>query len=499
MNKLINKWAVLLLVVVLQSACTGKFEEINTNPDALNDTPHTNVLARVQRVIAEQVGGDIDGFGTWAGYITKLQYPDDLSGVTPSNNGFGNRWSGCYTGLEQLRLVLAKTEETAEGNKNLRWACRIFQLYMWLYMIDQYGDMPYSEALKGDPDLGGILMPKFDKEQDIYPDLIAKLKVIGDEMANGFGNDDIGEGDLLFNADVEKWQRFCNSLRLRAAMRLSGVATSLAKTHIEEIAGNPAKYPLIDSNDDNAYFWWTNSSPYWERWYDNSRSRDDHTFYDTFINHLLNMEDPRIEAIAKLAMDEVGDDTPTVYRGLLNGANTPGDRPRYSRIGRIYRDIPAGFTPFFKSCQTYYILAEAAMLGWNVGMTAQEAYEKAVLLSMEDNGISDENAENYLAGKGKWNNTIERIWWDEWVALFKENMEAWCLYRRTGIPTPEVNYVSVFSRFSIEGVHNSQPFRTPYPQNQLDYNRPNYDIANAGIVDFAWGKQLWWDTRQGVR
>jgi len=426
-----------------------------------------------------------------------------MSGVTPSNNGFGNRWSLCYSNMEQLRVVLVKTEETAEGNKNLRWACRIFQLYMWLHLIDQYGDIPYSEALKGAPELGGILMPKFDKEQDVYPDLIAKLKAIGDEMAAGFGDDEIGDGDILFDGDVEKWQRFCNSLRLRAAMRLSGVSSALAKTHIEEIAGNPTRYPLIDNNDDNVYFWWTNSLPYFEPWYNNSRSRDDHTFFETFIDHLIAMEDPRIASIAKLAANrgkletDPDDWAPeyNVYRGLLNGISpSPSNRTLYSRIGRMYRDIPAGFTPFYKSCETFYILAEAAMLGWNVGMTAEEAYEEAVLLSMEDNNVDEEDAEEYLAGKGKWDGTKERIWWDQWVALFKENMEAWCLYRRTGIPTPEVNYFSKFSKMD----HNSQPFRTPYPQNQLDYNKPNYLEANNGIVDFAWGKQLWWDTRTGV-
>jgi len=492
MKKIINIWIVALLITVLLPACTGKFEEINTNPDALDDVPNTNVLGDIIERTADQVGNDIDGFGTYAGYIVKIQYMDNLGGVTPDNNGFGNRWANCYFGNEQLRLVLAKTEEMAEGNKNIRWACRIFQLYLWLFNIDQYGDMPYSEALKGAEELGGIYMPVYDSEKDIYPDLIAKLKAIGDEMAAGYGDDDIGDGDFLFKGDVGKWQRFCNSLRLRAAIRLSGVDPSLARTNIEEIAGNPGKYPLIDNNDDNAYFIWMNSQPYFERWYDNSRSRDDHGLFDTFIDKMKSMEDPRLTSIAKPATSD-GE-----YRGFENGAaSTPSDRTIYSRIGSMYRDNPAGFTPFYKSCETYYMLAEAAMLGWNVGMTAQEAYEKAVRLSMEDNNISAADAETYLANKGKWDNTKERIWWDQWVALFKENMEAWCLYRRTGVPTPDVDYVSHRSMFG--SAHTSQPFRTQYPERERLYNKDNYTKANEGIVDYCWGKQLWWDTRTNVK
>jgi len=486
-----NKWIIVLLIIALIPACTGDFEDINTNPDALSDVPHTNVLGNVLRGMADQMGNDMDGFGTWAGYISKIQYPDDLSGAVPSNNSYGNRWARCYWSQEQLRVVLEKTEATAEGNKNLRWACRITQLQWWLFNIDMYGDMPYSEALRGSAELGGIVEAKYDSERDIYPDLIVKLKAIGDEMAAGFGNDYIGEGDFLFDGNVGKWQRYCNSLRLRAAIRLSGVSPELARTHIEEIAGNPDRYPLIDSSENAGYFYWTTSSPYWDRWYDNFRTRDDHGLFDTFVDHLKNMEDPRIAAIVKPAPSD-GE-----YRGYVNGGPTATPLNNFSRIGALYRENPGGYTVFYKPCETYYILAEAAMKGWNVGMTAQEAYEKAVRLSMEDNEIDAEETEAYLEGKGKWDNTIDRIWWDQWVALFKENMEAWCLYRRTGIPTPEVNYVSIRSIWG--DAHDSQPFRAPYPENQRLYNSDNYEIANSGIVDYVWGKQLWWDTRQGVK
>jgi len=202
------------------------------------------------------------------------------------------------------------------------------------------------------------------------------------------------------------------------------------------------------------------------------------------------MEDPRIASIAKPANDGV-------YRGFQNGPKVqPSPLSSISHIGAIYRDNKTGFTSYYKSCETYYILAEAAMLGYNVGMTAADAYDKAVRLSMADNNISDTDITSYLNGKGKWNNTKERIWWDEWVALFKENHEAWCLYRRTGVPT--TNYPSLTSIYGI--AHNDQPFRLPYPQNQYDYNDVQVKLAvkNQGIVDYSWGKQLWWDTRTNV-
>lgn len=81
-------------------------------------------------------------------------------------------------------------------------------------------------------------------------------------MAAGLGSDNIGEGDFLFGGDIQRWQKFCNSLRLRAAMRIVNVAPDLAKSTIEEVCQNLTSYPVLETSDENAYFYWQGSSPY---------------------------------------------------------------------------------------------------------------------------------------------------------------------------------------------------------------------------------------------
>src|SRR5690606_32867775 len=56
------------------------------------------------------------------------------------------------------------------------------------------------------------------------------------------------------NGDVELWAKYCNSLRLRILMRVSESSefASRANEEMAEIIGNPATYPLITSNDENA-------------------------------------------------------------------------------------------------------------------------------------------------------------------------------------------------------------------------------------------------------
>ncbi len=278
-----------LCALTILNSCTKSFDEINTDPDALAAVPFTNQLANVIRYTGEQFGGDIDGYGTFAGYIVKIQYLDYMGGLVPSNNTYGNRWAACYYNNTQLKDILTKTETSAEGNKNIRLVARLWQCYMWQYLTDGWRDVPYTEALKGSEEEGSILKAKYDKQEDIYPSVMASLKTIADEMAAGFGDDELGEGDFIYDGDMEKWQRFCNSLRLRMAIHISGVSPQLAKTTIEEICGNPGKYPIIASNVDNCYLIWPGETPYYERWYKTGymdNRVDNFGMSDIFIDHL---------------------------------------------------------------------------------------------------------------------------------------------------------------------------------------------------------------------
>ena len=478
-----------LAVSLMLGGCTSNFDEINSDPDALETGAPTNMLGYALRETMTRQAG-FDATEAWAGYIVKIQYMDNYN-YLPTNNTYGNKFSNCYRRVVLLDDILALTEENADELKNIRWASRIFKEYLWLLNTDQFGDIPYTDANKVED---GQMKPKYDSQEIIYPAILENLKAIADEMAAGLGSDNIGEGDFLFGGNIQRWQKFCNSLRMRAAMRIVNVAPDLAKSTIEEICQNQAAYPLLETSAENAYFYWQGSSPYFEPYYNDFRTRDDYGMSNIFVNHLKSMNDPRISAIMQPAA------TDGEYRGFENGAlSAPSNIQAISRMGVMYREDPAGFTPLLKSCENYFIMAEAAMRGWNVGISAQEAYETAVKLSMDDNGVSAADAETYLANAGKWDNTLERIYMEEWVALFKENCEAWSLYRRTGYPKEirtSGEYPGKFCSFGT--AHNDVPFRMPYPDNEYQYNKENVEAATAEVVDNTWGKKMWWDTRANV-
>ena len=527
--KNILKYSLLASALVLAFACTAKFEEINTDPDAYNSAPATNQLALVLTQTASQIA-DITGPTIWGGYLCKLMYIDQYNDYQPTNNTYGNKWAAVYRCSTQLQDIINRTDDS--GTKNMHNAARTYRAFLLLWNLDNFGDMPYTEAWKGAPEDGGILQSKYDKQEDVYPAVLAELGEVADSWAAGLGSDALGSGDFLFGGDASKWQRFCNSLRLRYALRLSG-AWSGAQALAESILNNPTKYPVIEENSQRAYFVWQGSGDYFEPWYDTFRTRSgDWCVSEIFVNHLISMNDPRL----KLYVQPCRADGET-YRGGEHGIKSEHltNPTRYSYVGEAYMTANnAGFTPYYKACETYFNMCEAARKGWRTPLSAEEAYNKAVRLSFEDemnnaNGfvpegrkVTAEEVEAYLAGPGKYDSSLDRLFYEEWVAFFKQPYEAWCLYRRTGYP--KYIQTAVYSEESAkiysntgckagerqylgdradaywgENVHTDVPFRMPYPNNQFTYNKANVEAASAGIVDYVWGKQLWWDKRTGVK
>ena len=55
---------------------------------------------------------------------------------------------------------------------NTRQAARILRVFNFHRLTDWYGSVPYTEANKG---LEGIFQPKYDKQRDIYVDMLKEL------------------------------------------------------------------------------------------------------------------------------------------------------------------------------------------------------------------------------------------------------------------------------------------------------------------------------------
>jgi len=489
MKKIFKIKVVLVLALIFSFlSCTKDWEELNTNPNEPTIVPATNMLAYSIRYYSDNFVDEwmsMNNISTYAGHLTKIQYIDE-SRYLERESVINDAWRDIYTTLLQLKD--AQTLAKEEGNYVLAAAAKTFSAFILQKTTDMWKNVPWTDALSGTE---GATNPAYDNQEAIYDALFTMLTEANQEFIDGGG--ELGEGDLLFGGDVEKWQKFCNSIRLRVAIRISNVNPGKAQQHIEEILGNAATYPIMASNDDNAFMYWPGLLPYMEPWAEDQidQGRDDHAMCETLINTMKDYNDPRLPIYAHPATSD-GE-----YRGLPAG---PADgsfvMDDISRIGARFRDDPLGFSPLMRYSEVMFIVAEAAKLGWSAGMSAQAAYEAGITASCEENGVAAGDITTYLADASvAWADDINQIYMQKWICLFKQGHEAWAESRRTDVPLMGPAASSIYDG------HNRPPFRFKYPTREFNLNGANISQNTGGLNDHFWGTdngKMWWDTRTGV-
>lgn len=488
MKKLLNIKAFLVLALIfMMVGCTKDFEDMNINPNEPNEAPSTNILAYSIRYFADNFFNawqDMNEPASYAGHISKIQYIDEAR-YAFREGVVNNAWRDAYNVMNDLQKIIDKSAEDKENTPAMKAAAMTFQMYVLQIATDKWKAVPWSEALQGQD---GITNPAYDDQAAVYDAILANLAAASDIFASG-ADDDLGEGDILFGGDIAKWEKFCNSLRLRAAIRISKVDAAKAQSVFAAVIGKP----IMEDNSDNAYLWWPGAAPYKEPFQEDSETRDDHGMCNTLIDYLIEYNDPRLPVMAHPGYFD-GNGNP-VYLGVAAGAiDGTFDMSQISRIGAMYRDDAAGFTPFMRVAEVYFNLAEAAALGWNVGMSAKDAYEMGVKMSIYENGLGDAEYDAYIAQPIiAWDGSMEKLYMQKWICLFKDGMEAWSESRRTDVPLMGPAEGSPYTG------HNRPPFRYPYPTNEVNLNGASITPFLSGIVDDFWGQQMWWDTRTGVQ
>lgn len=478
-----------LLLGLGLASCDKDLEEINKNPNAPEDVPASVILPSAQQSAVSRLFGasvNLTYTSTWAQQIAKIQYIDeDRYNFRPSD--FSTHWDAIYSGpLLDSRLVVEKAKET--GDAAMEGAGRTWQTWIFQNVTDLWGDIPYSEALKGTE---GNMTPKYDSQELIYMDMLNQLETANTLLASGGS---VG-GDLIYGGNAAQWRKFANSLRLRLLIHMAKVAPDRAKSGIEAIMANPTQHPVFTSNADNAELKYLGAQPYRNPWFENSITRDDHAISKTMVDLLSAKNDPRITVYAEPATAPVAGSGVTymgkTYVGQQNGAAAQPSLPTVSRIGSKYRQSATQPMYILTHAEVMFILAEAAQRGWNVGMTAEAAYNAGIRSSMELNGLTGVAVDAYLLQPSVnytlQTNKLQAIGEQKWIALFGNGNEAFTEFRRTGYPNTISEVPASF--YPGRGV----PLRFSYTNQERSTNRTNVEAVSTGIVDFLFGKPVWWD------
>lgn len=249
--KMKNQFITIILLVVGLSACTDKFAEINTNPNATTTIDPAYLFTTSQRrgAMDDRVYYYTRGMACFESQMyANTNYTKEHCTDRYQFNGAwnGTLWGAAFAGdvTETYLSFVAEAEKIAKrtGLVNKEATCTIWKSFLFLQLTDLFGDIPYSEAFN---DL--IDYPKYDKQEDIYADIYKKLKESNAKFDESKGNS-MGSADLFYGGDFGSWKRFSNSIRLRMAMRISGVNPTLAKTWFNETMDDPAGLMTNNTN-----------------------------------------------------------------------------------------------------------------------------------------------------------------------------------------------------------------------------------------------------------
>ncbi|HEY9047533.1 MAG TPA: SusD/RagB family nutrient-binding outer membrane lipoprotein [Ohtaekwangia sp.] len=419
--------------------------------------------------------------------------------------------------LQNVVLMEAEARKGASTDLNPYSALgKFFKAFYFNLMSQKLGDIPLSQALEGATNT----TPEYDKQKDVYIQVLKWLDEANADLASiiATGNPDcVGSyckgisGDEFLGNSLTSWQKIVNSYTLRVLISLSkkeNDADLKIKEKFAAIVGDPTKYPVMESLDDNLQYKYNASyNNYPKNPTSQGRDAQRENIGSAFLNVTTALNDPRTFIAATPAPNEIQSGKSftdyTAYVGAPAGLsmsdlgnNAQGGKYSFINALRYYADFagskaePAIIIGYPELC---FNIAEGLNRNWATG-DAEAWYIKGIKASMEHFGIVDgaditvgNNLSTVIYGTvmnisvtDYLNQTsvqyqggadgLEQILTQKYIAFWQNsNWEAFFNQRRTGIPA--------FSTGVGNGNGNKIAVRWQYPVAESSSNAKHYTDA----------------------
>ncbi|MEN1786031.1 MAG: SusD/RagB family nutrient-binding outer membrane lipoprotein [Bacteroidota bacterium] len=537
-SKFYSLFALVILSVTL-GACTDDFKELNTDPAnaTLTSTESEFVLFAKSALYGPhymRFEGNDDGRGPFQ--LGHSLFPDVYANYFATTQPvFGSdqyelvgRWlNGAWTYIyeENLRNVvfaeqIARTNELAIEEAMMK----VWRVYAFHRVTDLWGPVPYSEVLTSENAL------PYDSQESIYRDFftsldeaVSVLKANAGTVAPAWN----GADEILHGGSVDLWLKTANTLRLRLAMRVRYVDAGLAQTEAEKAVADG----VILLNEENAILETTdrfrNHYTTITQWGEFRMSADVESI-------LKGYQDPRMATyFAEAATPDPTDDPTGVtfnFEGMRNGqeATTKTGTDFNSTSSNMATEYTTANTAgpawvVLRAAEAFFLRAEGALLGWNMGGTSQDLYEQGIAASHVEQGYdgNDLSGNDYVTSTNvpaaldasnpavstipvafesgaSLERQLEQIITQKWIAIWPDSEEAYAERRRTGYPTLYNRLNSINPNIAVDEI----PRRMPYVAIEQSTNQEAVNTA-IGLLNSessaANGDQgntkLWWDKK----
>lgn len=405
-----------------------------------------NVMSNWQYEFQQTLNADL-----YSGYIAYPQRDYD----NQNNNTYAmvSSWNDYIWTVPASNVldqwVMMKKKGFDEKYSDLYALAIIFKVFAGHRLVDIFGSIPYSRY-------GTASEVKFDSAEESYDlffeelkDAVSRLKEV--ESSNP-------EADKIryskfdksrYGGDYATWIKVANTLRLRLAIRISRVNPGKAKMEGEAALKDGGILEVEDGsfemNTGTVHPLLTFSLDWGEA-----------VINASIESFLRGYKDPRLEIYALPSA------IPSL-NGQIKGVRTG---PSFSDKNYLdFSKLNFFDNPYVKLmdvAESYFLRAEGALRGWDMGGSAKEFYEEGVRTSFSANRVpgvetyleddtsepiayvdpynSVNNATPLTSIKIKWDESagfeekLERIITQKWIAMFPEGQEAWSEFRRTGYP-----------------------------------------------------------------
>lgn len=441
----------------------------------------------------------------------------------PGASTITSRWDSYYNFVAQykdLLKVYANAPVSEQKDKRIYIiASTIFFYDQTQKVVDIHGDIPWSMAGLMSTNNGDYSKSyaKYDDAASIYTKMLDDLKAFADELntisvPNGIAGV-FKTQDFINKGNLTSWKKYCNSLRVRMLMRVSGVSgfQSRVSSEMAAIVGTPSTYPVCSTSGDDILIKVNslNNSSVTSDLYDGiigwgGNDRANKMMIDTMQNNA----DPRLRA-----MFQPGDSARGKYIGLdpLMGAATQGILLANATLARYNLSTISRnkYLPgiLVTAAATQLLLADYYLNIANNDAAAKTAYETGIRASIDyyfwlrtisDNNTtavtptSDAEKNAYLSSNISWAKASSKASKQNLIALQKwinysvlEPLESWAEVRRTNLP------VFKFVNDPTSQIAPLPPMRWTYPDEESTYNTANYNAEKAKTGDNLTTKIFW--------
>lgn len=458
--------------------------DINQNPNVSQTTTPALLLPSAQLALGSAMGVDMQINGSiwaqyWTQYYNASQYRK-LEQYQPDAAQYDRVW-GLFYHNSLMDLKQLEKQAIAQNLKQYQAISLLMQAYTFQVITDAWGDVPFSQALKGLPEDGGIISPEYDKQESIYNGLITMIDN-ATALIDGTDPNHPAEDDLIYHGDMEMWWKFANTLKLKVLLRQSEVAPAKAQ---QGIAALYATAPEFLDNGEDAQISYL------------STAGNQNPLYGEIVG-LGNVQNLIASATSTDTMAANDDErrfafysgTATgVRQGFYNAPSGTAFSAPSPLVGANATDEESALAPvkLISGYESLFLQAEAIARGWATG-DDQQLFEDGIAASFEAYGLDNSDYDPYIAGSywgmypsgGTTAEKIRHIITQKWFSMNgNQGFEAWTEWRRTGYP--DFLVISANSR-----IGNVFPQRFFYPSSELNTNAkfPGQKLLT---------NKVWWD------